>query len=111
MVRLIEQPHTGTIVDQVELDQIEVGMITDRRQKSSNAIARASIRQKRATGYRTGTSPDHLLIHWREDPCMSTSVITGITGQDDAYLTQQLLERGHKVYGTFRRTSSVNFWR
>jgi GDPmannose 4,6-dehydratase len=42
---------------------------------------------------------------------MPTSVITGITGQDGAYLTQQLLERGHKVCGTFRRTSSVNFWR
>lgn len=42
---------------------------------------------------------------------MPTSVITGVTGQDGAYLTQQLLERGHKVYGTFRRTSSVNFWR
>ena len=42
---------------------------------------------------------------------MPTSVITGVTGQDGAYLTQQLLERGHKVYGAFRRTSSVNFWR
>lgn len=42
---------------------------------------------------------------------MPTSVITGVTGQDGAYLTKQLLERGHKVYGTFRRTSSVNFWR
>src|SRR5208282_3169889 len=42
---------------------------------------------------------------------MPTSVITGITGQDGAYLAQQLLERGHKVFGAFRRTSSVNFWR
>jgi GDPmannose 4,6-dehydratase len=42
---------------------------------------------------------------------MSTSVITGVTGQDGAYLTQQLLERGHRVFGTYRRTSSVNFWR
>jgi GDPmannose 4,6-dehydratase len=42
---------------------------------------------------------------------MTNSVITGITGQDGAYLAQQLLERGHKVYGAFRRTSSVNFWR
>ena len=38
-------------------------------------------------------------------------VITGITGQDGAYLTQLLLEKGYKVYGTYRRTSSVNFWR
>ena len=42
---------------------------------------------------------------------MPTSVITGITGQDGAYLAEQLLSRGHTVYGTFRRTSSVNFWR
>ena len=42
---------------------------------------------------------------------MATSVITGVTGQDGAYLAQQLLERGELVYGAFRRTSSVNFWR
>jgi len=42
---------------------------------------------------------------------MPTSVITGVTGQDGAYLALQLLERGHKVYGAYRRTSSVNFWR
>ena len=39
------------------------------------------------------------------------AIITGITGQDGAYLTQLLLEKGYKVYGTYRRTSSVNFWR
>ena len=42
---------------------------------------------------------------------MKLAVVTGITGQDGAYLTQLLLERGYKVYGTYRRTSSVNFWR
>jgi GDPmannose 4,6-dehydratase len=42
---------------------------------------------------------------------MKTSVITGVTGQDGAYLAQQLLERGHVVYGAIRRTSSVNLWR
>ena len=42
---------------------------------------------------------------------MPSSVVTGITGQDGAYLAQHLLESGHAVYGTFRRTSSVNFWR
>ncbi len=40
-----------------------------------------------------------------------SAVVTGITGQDGAYLAQLLLEKGYKVYGTFRRTSSVNFWR
>lgn len=42
---------------------------------------------------------------------MKTALITGVTGQDGAYLTQLLLERGYRVYGTYRRTSSVNFWR
>lgn len=39
------------------------------------------------------------------------AVITGITGQDGAYLTALLLEKGYAVYGTYRRSSSVNFWR
>src|SRR3954447_21377645 len=39
------------------------------------------------------------------------AVVTGVTGQDGAYLTQLLLEKGYTVYGTYRRTSSVNFWR
>lgn len=42
---------------------------------------------------------------------MNTVVITGITGQDGAYLAQLLLDKGYIVYGTYRRTSSVNFWR
>lgn len=42
---------------------------------------------------------------------MKTALITGVTGQDGAYLTQLLLEKGYRVYGTYRRTSSVNFWR
>lgn len=42
---------------------------------------------------------------------MNTAVITGITGQDGAYLAELLLEKGYKVFGTYRRTSSVNFWR
>lgn len=40
-----------------------------------------------------------------------TAIITGITGQDGAYLAELLLEKGYTVYGTYRRTSSVNFWR
>lgn len=42
---------------------------------------------------------------------MKKAIITGITGQDGAYLTQLLLEKGYEVHGTYRRTSSVNFWR
>ncbi|RKR70116.1 GDPmannose 4,6-dehydratase [Acidovorax sp. 94] len=40
-----------------------------------------------------------------------TALITGITGQDGAYLAELLTNKGYKVYGTYRRTSSVNFWR
>ncbi|MFM4937077.1 GDP-mannose 4,6-dehydratase [Aeromonas veronii] len=40
-----------------------------------------------------------------------SAIITGITGQDGAYLAELLLEKGYTVYGTYRRTSSVNFWR
>lgn len=41
----------------------------------------------------------------------SVAIITGITGQDGAYLAELLLTKGYRVYGTYRRTSSVNFWR
>lgn len=39
------------------------------------------------------------------------AVVTGITGQDGAYLAQLLLSKGYTVVGTYRRTSSVDFWR
>ena len=42
---------------------------------------------------------------------MKNILITGITGQDGAYLSSLLLNRGCNVYGAYRRTSSVNFWR
>ena len=42
---------------------------------------------------------------------MKIAVITGITGQDGAYLAQFLLNKDYVVYGTYRRTSSTNFWR
>jgi len=42
---------------------------------------------------------------------MKKAIITGITGQDGAYLAELLLEKGYEVYGTYRRTASVNFWR
>jgi GDPmannose 4,6-dehydratase len=40
-----------------------------------------------------------------------TAIITGITGQDGAYLAKLLLEKGYAVYGAYRRTGSVNLWR
>lgn len=42
---------------------------------------------------------------------MKKAIVTGITGQDGAYLADLLLKKGYEVYGSFRRTASVNFWR
>ncbi|MFQ5866769.1 MAG: GDP-mannose 4,6-dehydratase [bacterium] len=39
------------------------------------------------------------------------ALITGITGQDGAYLAKFLLEKKYKVCGTYRRLSTPNFWR
>jgi GDPmannose 4,6-dehydratase len=42
---------------------------------------------------------------------LKKALITGITGQDGAYLAQFLLEKGYRVYGAFRRSSTVNLER
>jgi len=39
------------------------------------------------------------------------ALVTGITGQDGAYLAKLLLEKGYKVFGAHRRTASLNLWR
>ena len=39
------------------------------------------------------------------------ALITGITGQDGSYLAEFLLEKGYKVFGLVRRSSTVNFER
>jgi len=42
---------------------------------------------------------------------MKHALITGVTGQDGAYLAKFLLNKGYEVYGTYRRLSTPNFWR
>ena len=42
---------------------------------------------------------------------MKKALITGITGQDGAYLAQFLLDKGYEVFGIYRRLSTPNFWR
>ena len=42
---------------------------------------------------------------------MKRALITGITGQDGAYLARFLINKGYKVFGTYRRLSTPNFWR
>ncbi len=39
---------------------------------------------------------------------MRVAFITGITGQDGSYLTELLIEKGYKVHGLIRRSSSIN---
>jgi GDPmannose 4,6-dehydratase len=42
---------------------------------------------------------------------MPTALITGVTGQDGSYLAEFLLEKGYRVIGMVRRTSTINFSR
>ena len=42
---------------------------------------------------------------------MKRALITGITGQDGAYLAEYLLEQGWEVHGLVRRLSTPNEWR
>jgi GDPmannose 4,6-dehydratase len=40
-----------------------------------------------------------------------SALITGITGQDGSYLAELLLEKGYRVFGLIRRSSTINFER
>jgi len=42
---------------------------------------------------------------------LKSALITGITGQDGAYLAKLLLSKNYNVFGTYRRLSTPNFWR
>ena len=42
---------------------------------------------------------------------MKRAFISGVTGQDGAYLSQLLLEKGYEVHGLVRRLSTPNYWR
>ena len=39
---------------------------------------------------------------------MKRALITGVTGQDGAYLSELLLDKGYEVHGIKRRASSFN---
>jgi GDPmannose 4,6-dehydratase len=47
----------------------------------------------------------------KRENSVKIAVVTGITGQDGAYLAELLLSKGYRVFGTYRRTSTVNLWR
>jgi GDPmannose 4,6-dehydratase len=41
-------------------------------------------------------------------PTMKRALVTGVTGQDGAYLSQLLLEKGYEVFGLLRRSASAD---
>lgn len=57
---------------------------------------------------RSTTVPRFTDPHRLEITMAKTALITGITGQDGAYLAQILLEKGYDVHGVKRRSSSFN---
>lgn len=78
-----------------------------------DTLAMACYPPYRAAAYLV--SPNHVTRRrtnkMKRDSVTKTAIVTGISGQDGAYLAENLLDRGYTVYGTYRRTSSVNFWR
>lgn len=42
---------------------------------------------------------------------MSTAIVTGVSGQDGAYLAQLLLGKAYRVVGTYRQWRTDHFWR
>ena len=52
-----------------------------------------------------------IFIFIKMDTLCKKAIITGIGGQDAAYLADLLLKKDYKVYGTYRRTTTLDFWR
>ena len=42
---------------------------------------------------------------------MKKAIVTGVGGQDGAYLARYLIDLGYEIYGGYRRAVSPNFWR
>jgi GDPmannose 4,6-dehydratase len=64
----------------------------------------------------TNNKIPHLWVVLTKSVCYDSfiakkALITGITGQDGAYLSKLLLEKGYDVYGLVRRLSTPNYWR
>lgn len=47
-------------------------------------------------------------VNIKENPMSKTALITGVTGQDGAYLSEFLIKKGYKVHGIKRRSSQFN---
>jgi GDPmannose 4,6-dehydratase len=62
-----------------------------------------------ALGFKSRSKVREKIRGWTK--CMPRALITGVTGQDGAYLSRLLLKNGYQVFGLHRRTSSNDFWR
>lgn len=79
--------------------------------RSSERIVRSGqLAHARTQDYQTRSAPK-ARSEFREASMAKTALITGITGQDGAYLAALLLGKGYKVVGTYRRVVSTSFWR
>jgi len=60
---------------------------------------------------RTTYSKGEGSLSWYDLSMSKKVLITGITGQDGAYLSQLLLGKGYEIHGLVRRLSTPNYWR
>jgi GDPmannose 4,6-dehydratase len=56
-------------------------------------------------------SADMKMLRVMEVGMTKRALITGITGQDGAYLAELLLNKNYEVFGAYRRSASANLWR
>lgn len=75
----------------------------------------ASVRSSRPTGRNFAMAlaltvfyPPRPVSQVEGDSMAKTALITGVTGQDGAYLAELLIEKGYEVHGIKRRASSFN---
>src|SRR4051812_38567697 len=73
----------------------------DSTEKSLSPIERVCPQSNGSVPNRAGLSPGKM-------HSMKKALITGVTGQDGAYLAEFLLKKGYEVHGVKRRTSLFN---
>jgi GDPmannose 4,6-dehydratase len=106
--RILAWPHEDSCLDPVAGAKSQFRM-TFRLLGSSDVDRKSAVR--RTLRYDVVRHKPHNGRFRDEGLLVKTAVVTGVSGQDGAYLAQLLLEKGYRVVGTYRRTSSVNFWR
>ena len=62
---------------------------------------------RRRHGLTTSAEPRGPTTPTYTPPVTTTALITGITGQDGSYLAELLLDKGYRVVGMTRRSSTA----